>query len=92
MATFFFGNAFACRWVCCNNVSVCWVTQLVIHEDYRERGLATGLLNLLRENGDDLYGIMSSHPAACLAASKSFVHIDSSCVKLMLNALQAALI
>ena len=65
------GNAFACRWVY-NNKTICWVTQLVVHQDYRERGLATGLLNQLKDYNDDIYGIMSSHPAACLAAAKAF--------------------
>lgn len=55
-----------------NDKTVCWVTQLVVHSDYRERGLAMGLLNMLREPGIDVYGIMSSHPAACLAAVKIF--------------------
>ena len=51
---------------------MCWITQLVVHKDYRERGLATGLLSVLREDDDDIYGVMSSHPAACLAAAKAF--------------------
>ncbi len=51
---------------------MCWVTQLVVHRDYRERGLAVGLLNELRQDGDDMYALMSSHPAACLAAAKAF--------------------
>lgn len=51
---------------------VCWVTQLVVGRTYREQGLATGLLRSLREDTDDIYGIMSSHPGACLAAGKSF--------------------
>ena len=50
---------------------MCWVTQLVVHKDYRERGPATGLLSQLRQD-DDAYGVMSSHPAACLAAAKAF--------------------
>jgi len=62
---------FACRWVA-NGKTVCWVTQLVVHRDYRERGLATGLLNELRQESDDVYGIMSSHPAAIIAAAKAF--------------------
>src|SRR4051794_39578674 len=33
------GNVFACRWTY-NNKSVCWITQLVVHRDYRERRLA----------------------------------------------------
>ena len=65
------GNAFACRWMA-NNKTVCWVTQLVVDRNYRERGLATGLLSELRRNDIDLYGLMSSHPAACLAAAKAF--------------------
>jgi hypothetical protein len=51
---------------------VCWVTQLVVHRNYREHGLATGLLNELRQDDDDIYGVVSSHPAACLAAVKAF--------------------
>ncbi|KAF2802892.1 uncharacterized protein BDZ99DRAFT_482455 [Mytilinidion resinicola] len=65
------GNAFACRWTV-NGRTICWITQLVVHSDYRERGLASGLLNEIKLDGDDAYGIMSSHPAACLAASKAF--------------------
>ena len=65
------GNAFACRWTV-NDKNVCWVTQLVVDRNYRERGLATCLLNLLRQNDIDMYGIMSSHPAACIAAAKAF--------------------
>jgi hypothetical protein len=30
------------------------------------------LLNELRQDGDDVYALMSSHPAACLAAAKAF--------------------
>ena len=51
---------------------MCWVTQLVVHSDYRERGLATRLLNQLRQDNDTIYGLMSSHPAASLAAAKAF--------------------
>jgi hypothetical protein len=65
------GNVFACRWKY-NERSVCWITQLVVHREYRERGLALGLLNELRQDDNDLYGIMSSHAAACLAAAKVF--------------------
>ena len=65
------GNAFASRSRYKDKI-VCWVTQLVVHSDYRERGLATSLLNQLRQDDDTTYGIMSSHPAACLAAAKAF--------------------
>ena len=59
------GNAFVCRWTA-SGKKRCWVTQLVVHQDYRERGLAVGLLNEFRQD-DDVYGIMSS-----LAAAKAF--------------------
>src|SRR5437762_12452253 len=65
------GNAFACRWTYEGKV-ICWVTQLVVDRDYRERGLALGLLNDLKQDDDDIYGLVSSHPAACLAAAKVF--------------------
>ena len=65
------GNAFACRWTYQDKI-ICWVTQLVVHSEFRERGLAFGLLNYLRQDDDAIYGIMSSHPAACLAAAKAF--------------------
>ena len=64
------GNAFACRWKF-NDRTVCWITQLVVHRDYRERGFAVGLLNVLKED-DDIYGLVSSHPAACVAAARAF--------------------
>jgi hypothetical protein len=57
------GNAFACRWTY-NNRTVCWITQLVVHRDYRECGLAVGLLNELK-NDDDIYGL-ASLPPCCL--------------------------
>jgi hypothetical protein len=65
------GNAFASYWTV-NGKTVCWVTQLVVDYNYRERGLAKGLLNLLKKSDVDIYGIMSSHPAACRAAAKAF--------------------
>ena len=51
---------------------MCWVTQLVVDRNYRERGLAKALLNQLKHEDINIYGIMSSHPAACLAAAKAF--------------------
>ncbi|CAG8402782.1 unnamed protein product [Penicillium salamii] len=65
------GNAFACRWNS-GETRVCWITQLVVGKEHRQGGLAEGLLNCLRQQSDDVYGIMSSHPAACLAAAKAF--------------------
>ncbi|KAM5348931.1 hypothetical protein ACJ41O_008754 [Fusarium nematophilum] len=65
------GNAFTCRWHW-NEKSVCWVTQLVVHKDYRGRGVAATLLRLSMADSDDVYGIMSSHPYACVAAAATF--------------------
>ena len=65
------GNAFACRWTC-DGRNICWITQLVVHRDYRKRGIAATLLRQIRNPSDDVYGIMSSHPAACLAATKAY--------------------
>ncbi|PPJ60591.1 hypothetical protein CBER1_11633 [Cercospora berteroae] len=52
------GNVFACRWKFENKI-VCWITQLVVHGDYRERGLAVSLLNCVRRDDDNIYGLMS---------------------------------
>lgn len=65
------GQAFACRWEH-DGKTVCWITQLVVHRDYRRQGLATSLLRELREDGDDMFGIMSSSPAACLAFANAY--------------------
>jgi hypothetical protein len=51
---------------------MCWITQLVVHRDYRERRLAARLLNELRQDDEDTYNVVSSHPAACLAIAKAF--------------------
>lgn len=64
------GHAFACRWKH-QSMNICWVTQLVVHSNYRRQGLAVGLLSNMREAQDDVFGIASSHPAACMAASKA---------------------
>lgn len=65
------GNAFACHWEYAG-LQGCWVTQLVVHRDYRERRLATTLLlTLIDNNNDDVMGITSSHPAACKALAKA---------------------
>lgn len=64
------GNVFACRWDY-EGRQVCWITQLVVHGDYREQHIATTLLSALMDPDDDAYGIMSSHPAACKALAKA---------------------
>ncbi|KAI1435091.1 hypothetical protein GGR50DRAFT_694427 [Xylaria sp. CBS 124048] len=65
------GYAFACRWIC-GVEQICWITQLAVKPAHRERGLARGLLRKLRHSTDNIYGIMSPHPAACVAAASSF--------------------
>ncbi|KAF8194012.1 hypothetical protein K438DRAFT_1934738 [Mycena galopus ATCC 62051] len=65
------GHAFGTVWQY-NGSDICWITQLVVAHDYRERGIATSLLQLLP--GPDFkcwaFGLVSSHPAACLALFK----------------------
>jgi GNAT superfamily N-acetyltransferase len=55
------------------DAKICWITQLVVRHEYRERGIATSLLRLLP--GPDFkvsaFGLASSHPAACLALLKA---------------------
>jgi len=78
------GHVFSCRWTYgngTNSMRVCWVTQLVVHRDYRERGLATHMLRMLRDNTVEsavdrndtvgVFGILSSQPAACLALARA---------------------
>ena len=58
---------------------VCWITQLVVHPDYRSRGYAKLLLQKACY-GTNLIGIASTHPHAIMAArfcKKGTVLIDS---------------
>lgn len=48
---------------------VCWITQMVVHRNFRGVGIATRLLNKLKTGSDALFGIISSHPAALVALS-----------------------
>ncbi|KAK0655495.1 hypothetical protein B0T16DRAFT_315221 [Cercophora newfieldiana] len=64
------GHLLACRWIY-QGRQVCWVTQLVVHHRWRERRIATRLLEKLRKKDDDIFGIMSSHPAALIAMAKA---------------------
>ena len=65
------GNVFGCRYTA-HDKNVCWVTQLVVHSEYRRRRLASSLLTELQKDTGHTYGVTSSHPAACIAASKAF--------------------
>ncbi|KIW28090.1 uncharacterized protein PV07_07774 [Cladophialophora immunda] len=66
------GHAFATCWDV-DGRQVCWVTQLCVDPQHRRRRLATRLLLKLRESRENFtFGILSSHPAAILAALRSF--------------------
>jgi len=66
------GHVFATRWNY-EGREICWITQLCIDPKYRRHRLATGLLLKLREGKNDRgFGILSSHPAAILAALRAF--------------------
>ncbi|KAK0455319.1 uncharacterized protein EV420DRAFT_1644958 [Desarmillaria tabescens] len=63
------GHAFATQWNYSNGL-VSWVTQLVVHSKHRRRGIATMLLHMLRNgSGSSAFGLVSSHPGACIALS-----------------------
>lgn len=66
------GHAFSCCWRTCDGRRVRWITQLVVAKEYRDQGLAKMMLLSLKEDGVDVYGIMSSHPFACAAAARAF--------------------
>ncbi|KAE9987008.1 hypothetical protein EG328_004140 [Venturia inaequalis] len=56
----------------------------VVHHAYRERGLAAGLLDEVRLDGDDVYGVMSSYLATCLAVSRAYKRpIDTTSLDFM---------
>jgi len=68
------GHVFATRWKY-EGGQVCWITQLCVDSKYRRHRVATQLLLRLREgHNDEAYGILSSHPAAILAALRAFGH------------------
>ncbi|KAB8349620.1 hypothetical protein FH972_023640 [Carpinus fangiana] len=64
------GHVFASRWSY-RGRTVCWISQLVVHSDFRERRIASTLLAGLRRPSDDAFGICSSHPAAITAAARA---------------------
>ena len=65
------GHAIACRWRHDEHMDS-WVSQLVVHGEYRSRGIATDLLRQLKEDRNDIHGIASSNPMACMAAARAF--------------------
>lgn len=66
------GFATSCNWTDPDDRAITWITLLVVHKDYRRRGLATGLINEVRDGGyrAGVYGIISAHPAACIALAR----------------------
>lgn len=65
------GHVICSRWRY-NNQTICWVTQLVVSREFRERKLAYGLLDMLKSDEDDVYGVASSHAAACITLGNVF--------------------
>ncbi|KAI0808226.1 hypothetical protein C8Q74DRAFT_1434810 [Fomes fomentarius] len=67
------GHAFARVWKYDDIHYICWVTQLVVSSDCREKGIASTLLRMLPGPGFACaaIGLVSTHPAACLALAKS---------------------
>lgn len=66
------GHASATRWMH-KGRQICWITQLCVSPEYRRRGLATQILRRLREAENDwCFGILSSSPAAIMAALRAY--------------------
>ncbi|KAG6377942.1 hypothetical protein JVT61DRAFT_14735 [Boletus reticuloceps] len=67
------GHAFATAWDF-EFGRIGWVTQLVVNVDFRNRYIATSLLQMLKQSSPFLgimaIGLVSSHPAACHALAK----------------------
>ncbi|KAF8420715.1 hypothetical protein EV426DRAFT_611905 [Tirmania nivea] len=65
------GHVICSRWSY-KNQNICWITQLVVSREFRERKLAYGLLDMLKSDEDDIYGVASSHAAACITLANVF--------------------
>lgn len=63
-------NPFPVSWTCKDQGDVCWVTQLVTNTKYRCLGVATRNLLQLRSSKFTMYGLVSSHIAACITLAK----------------------
>ncbi|KAF8921101.1 hypothetical protein CPB85DRAFT_1487079 [Mucidula mucida] len=60
------GHAFATHW----DYGQCTSSLLVVSADHRRKGIATYLIRSLRGGGGfNVFGLVSSHPAACIALS-----------------------
>lgn len=65
------GHVICSRWRF-KSQTICWVTQLVVSREFRERKLAYGLLDMLKSDEDDVYGVASSHAAGCITLANVF--------------------
>lgn len=64
------GHVFAVHWLY-RGRKVCWITQLVVHRDYRNRGIAISMLRELRGEDVWVHGVASSQPFACMALARA---------------------
>lgn len=64
------GHALVVRWRH-EGRQIFWVTQLVVHEEYRRQRLATTLLMNLVEDEDEIFGLLSVNPFALKAMSRA---------------------
>ncbi|KAK8249007.1 hypothetical protein IWZ00DRAFT_489958 [Phyllosticta capitalensis] len=72
------GHVFATRWRDGQGRRVCWITQVVVHREWRRRGIATAMLRHIAtasltpaSTAPTLFGVLSSHTAtlrACVRA------------------------
>lgn len=66
------GYAIAVRAKSKNFGTISWVTQLVVHSDYRNQGIAKNILfSIWGFSTDDVWGIVSSNPYAIRALEKA---------------------
>lgn len=66
------GYAIAIRAKSKNFGTISWVTQLVVHNEYRNRGIAKNILfSIWGFSTDDVWGIVSSNPYAIRALEKA---------------------
>ncbi|KAK9823617.1 hypothetical protein WJX72_004259 [[Myrmecia] bisecta] len=62
------GQAFVCRYQLPGLGQVAWITQLVVHKDYRRKGIGKKLCRMAQGGGDNFAcGLVSCHPYAVRA-------------------------
>jgi hypothetical protein len=63
------GHAFFATFTTSDGKTIRWITQLVVHADFRRRGIAIGLITTASPDRRNLFalGLVSSHPAAVRA-------------------------